>query len=208
MHQDATAAAISRRALELKAVFLGQVIWTGISAAAPRDVLAAMNTLCGATEPTYDDLPITVGEETEPFCQQHMASAILHAHQRMSGDSRVDDIMTAAMTLGAMRIGDLITRGNHRDRAVPLLEFARHLRNAAAHGGTWHFRPHEPASPATLGDRSLTRHAHGTQTFFAWVSPQLYALFLDEVHHHFRRRAIVSGEPLQSAFSTMPNILP
>src|SRR4051812_47582393 len=49
------------------------------------------------------------------------------------------DLLAFTAMYGATRIGDDLDAANLRDPDNPLLEFARHLRNACAHGNRWHF---------------------------------------------------------------------
>ena len=47
----------------------------------------------------------------------------------------------------------------------PLWEFLRHCRNAAAHGGLFTFRGHEPSRPARWGHLDITRDLEGMTLF-------------------------------------------
>ena len=52
----------------------------------------------------------------------------------------------------------------------PLWEFLRHVRNAAAHGGSFYFRGKEPSRPATWRGRAINRNLQGTPLFSAPVA--------------------------------------
>lgn len=47
------------------------------------------------------------------------------------------DLMSASMLVGGTRIGDLIRQSGPWPRDQPLIQFARHFRNACAHGDRW-----------------------------------------------------------------------
>jgi hypothetical protein len=52
----------------------------------------------------------------------------------LRGDIISKDLLSISMLLGGTRIGDLIVQGNYSKTTEPLLQFARHIRNACAHG--------------------------------------------------------------------------
>ncbi len=68
---------------------------------------------------------------------------------------------------------------------VPLLQFARHFRNACAHGDRWHFNADQPKYPAALRNLVLTRDLRGQQATFVTVSPWHFIEFLDDLSNHF-----------------------
>lgn len=61
----------------------------------------------------------------------------------------------------------LILAHEHRPNKStdPMWEFLRHCRNAAAHGGRFHFKRNEPVRPAHWGAISITRSLQGTPLF-------------------------------------------
>jgi hypothetical protein len=71
----------------------------------------------------------------------------------------------------------------------PLMEFLRHLRNAAAHGNHWHFRADEPKRPAALRDLSLDRSFHGQEVFFETLAQGDFLDLLDDVQSYLRKPA-------------------
>jgi hypothetical protein len=103
-----------------------------------------------------------------------------------------DDLLNFMAMHGAVRLGDYLKRAN-LDEGDPLLEFARHLRNACAHGNRWHFRPGQPSRPATLRGRTLDRSLQGTQAIPDWLGPGDYLDFLDDLASLLR-----SGGPAQA----------
>ncbi len=63
----------------------------------------------------------------------------------------------------------------------PELEFFRHLRNAASHGGTWSFRGDEPARPASWRGRQLTAGLQGKRVFDANLKPGDFMVLLSDI---------------------------
>lgn len=49
--------------------------------------------------------------------------------------------------------------------AHPEIEFFRHVRNAASHGGRWHFTGREPSRPAIWRGKTLNQGMHDTPLF-------------------------------------------
>ena len=84
------------------------------------------------------------------------ARGVLTALSRLRGDVLGEDLMSGAMTMGAVRLGDLLAPADLLRPDVPLLQFARHFRNACAHGDRWHLRGGEPGFAATCRDLVLS----------------------------------------------------
>ena len=89
------------------------------------------------------------------------------------------------MLLGATRIGDLILQGNYSKTTEPLLQFARHFRNACAHGDRWYFTNGEPKHPASCRGLTLDAALDGKRATYETVSPRLYLEFLDDISNYF-----------------------
>jgi hypothetical protein len=89
------------------------------------------------------------------------------------------------MLLGGTRIGDMILQGNYSKRDEPLLQFARHFRNACAHGDRWSFRDGEPKYTASCRDLTLDASLEGKRATYDTVSPKLYLEFLDDISNYF-----------------------
>jgi hypothetical protein len=79
----------------------------------------------------------------------------------------------------------MIDQGGHRDRREPLLEFARHYRNACAHGDRWSFRAGEPCFPASCRQLTVTAALHGQKATWTTVGPRLHVEYLDDIADHF-----------------------
>ena len=96
-----------------------------------------------------------------------------------------DDVFAIGMLHGGIRLGDMINRGGFlNDTSVPLLQFAKHFRNACAHGDRWHFQG--PIKyPATCRGLTITDDLHGKRATMEAVSPRLYVDFLDDIANHF-----------------------
>jgi hypothetical protein len=84
-------------------------------------------------------------------------------------------------------LGDALDDNNYFDRA-PVLEAVRHLRNAASHGNTFHFKPGmpNPRFPAGFRGFAITAADQGKPVFFEWCSTgDAFDLF-DDVAAHLR----------------------
>lgn len=131
------------------------------------------------------DIPFDVahgpGEKVISFSTRDALTKLTNLRREVLGD----DLMSISMIHGAVRLGDMIDRGGHRASNVPLMEFARHFRNACAHGDRWHFRNGEPKSPAACRELVLTADLQGQRATFVAVSPRRYVEFLDDVSNHF-----------------------
>lgn len=75
----------------------------------------------------------------------------------------VISLMSVAALSGAATLWDMIDAAGLRDSSSPLLEFARHYRNACAHGDRWHFVGNEPRTAAELRGRPLHAGLHGSK---------------------------------------------
>jgi hypothetical protein len=91
------------------------------------------------------------------------------------------DLLPLAAMQGATRLGDDLQQARLYSASDPLLQFARHFRNACAHGNRWHFQHGEPRHVAALRDRQLDASLHGSRVLFDWVAPGDYLDFLDDL---------------------------
>lgn len=91
------------------------------------------------------------------------------------------DLLAGPILLGATRIGYLLERHGLNRQGRPLTQFARHFRNAAAHGDQWYFKGEEPKNPAYTRDVKLDPSLDGTRATFHTVGPYEYVMFLDEI---------------------------
>jgi hypothetical protein len=103
------------------------------------------------------------------------------------------EVMRDLLFLGAMhggtRLGDDLQQAGLADERDPLIQFARHFRNACAHGNRWHFRQGEPRFEAALRGRRLDQSLQGTRAVFDWVGPGDYLDYLDDLAAWLRQRA-------------------
>lgn len=98
-----------------------------------------------------------------------------------------EDLLNFMAMHGAVRLyEDLSESGLHKGRE-PLLEFARHLRNACAHGNRWYFMPGQPSRPASLRGRTLDPSLHGSRAIPDWLAPGDYLDYLDDLATLLRR---------------------
>lgn len=182
MADAAQAVTIAQRAVELKLVALALPVSLGPLMHPDRPVLQWMLSLTGA--PPDGDIPITLPSQGECVLSFSMREVMTKITQ-VRGETLSHDLLSTGMILGAVRLGDLIVRGNYNRKDAPLLQFARHYRNACAHGDRWHFRPDEPKAVASVRGLTLTRNLNGTRATFATVSPRLHIEFLEDVHAYF-----------------------
>lgn len=131
---------------------------------------------------TTGDIPIYLQEGSEYVV--YSMTAVLGAAGSLHGEI-MRDMMSTGMLLGAARIADMIDQAGLRDRGNPLLEFARHFRNACAHGDRWHFQKAEPRHPAACRGLVLSASMHGQKATWVSVTPLLYIQFLDDIRMCF-----------------------
>lgn len=134
-----------------------------------------------------DDLPMELPSDLPDDDERLVYSAreVMTKASTLRGDIVGKDLMSVAMILGATRIGDMIQSGGHSKADVPLLQFARHYRNACAHGDRWEFRGTEPKTEATCRHLTLTSALHGQRATYTAVSPRLHVEFLDDIANYF-----------------------
>lgn len=135
--------------------------------------------------PPGADVPLQVRGRRQPDkVLSYSTMEVMTRAATLSGDIGVD-LMASGMHMAAIRLEDMIKTEGLRDRDVPLLEFARHFRNACAHGDRWHFTGDEPKTPATCRELTLTADLHGTRATWITVDPRLFIEFLDDLSNHF-----------------------
>ncbi|WP_337826235.1 hypothetical protein [Pseudonocardia sp. UM4_GMWB1] len=181
-----THADIARRAGELKVFMLAMNL--GIPAMFLPSLPLLTISLQLTDAPPSSDLPVDLvyGEDdgTPRERLRFSAREILTTASRLRGPFLMD-VMSTGMITGAIVIGDMIDKGGHRDKSVPLLEFARHYRNACAHGNAWHLNPGEPRHPAACRHLALTADLNGQEAAWRTVGPRLHVEFLDDIANHF-----------------------
>ena len=97
----------------------------------------------------------------------------------------LQDLISMPMLTAALRVHDMVKLSGLNDPNEPLLEFARHYRNACAHGDRWYFRGEEPRRPAQCRDVALTADLHDARATWNVVSPRLHVEFLDDIANFF-----------------------
>jgi hypothetical protein len=129
---------VDRATQELKLVFLGLTMALPFLLHRAVPLLQWHRTELGV-EPG-NDIPIELRHGSEETALSYSASEALTKLTTLRGEAVGGDLMSISMVHGATGLGDLIDMGGHRQGDQPILEFARHFRNACAHGDRWHFR--------------------------------------------------------------------
>jgi hypothetical protein len=187
-HSKPTGQQIATRAQELKLVFLGLTMALPFLLHPAVPLLQWHRTELGV-EPG-DDIPIDLRHGSEEKALSYSASEALTKLTTLRGEVVGHDLMSISMMHGATRLGDLIDMGGHRQGNEPILEFARHFRNACAHGDRWHFRNKEPKHPAACRDLVLSATLDGQRATWNTISPRRYVEFLDDISNYFVPGAI------------------
>lgn len=178
---------IARRADELRVTGLAQLLSVPVLMHPSLPILT--HTLAVSGLPSDADMPVNLLDDTGSGLQLS-ARDILTTVTTLTGDSVTHDLMSGAMLGGAVRVGDMIDKFKFRDAASPLMEFARHFRNACAHGDQWSFKGAEPKHPASTQRLVLDASMNGIKATWTTVSPLEYFRFLDEIHAHFLNLAL------------------
>jgi len=92
-----------------------------------------------------------------------------------------EGILNIGIISGATALGDALKQAGLGWSTDPLLQFARHLRNACAHGNRWHFLQGEPKQRAALRGRELNASLHGSPAVMDWLGPGDYLDYLDDL---------------------------
>lgn len=173
---------IADRATDLKTAYLG--------------ITLALVPLLDPRVPLLDYYKTFDQTDTSPFevarkdgtlhSAERLSAILMRATQLHAAGLREDSLSFAAM-YGATRLGDDLSAAGLIRKDEPLLQFARHFRNACAHGNRWHFAKNEPAHPAILRGRRLEASLHGTQAMYGWLAPGDYLDFLDDLSTLLRR---------------------
>lgn len=173
---ELTPIAVAMRAEELKVVFVGLMLALPAMLDPAMPLVSVMERY-GQT--AYS--PIVINRLDGTTHSTETVGVWLQRVSELRGEILAKDLLSLAMIHGATRIGDMIDNGGLQDPNVPLLEFARHFRNACAHGDRWHFLREEPRNRAALRGRELSSSLHGTRATFVWVAPGDYLDFLDDI---------------------------
>lgn len=131
---------IAERAQQFKVLHLAMAFGLPCYFLPGLPILRTMLEFNGATE--SDDMPLELPSDLPGEDERLVYSAreVMTKASMLRGDIVGKDLMSVAMILGAIRIGDMILSGGYLKSDVPLLQFARHYRNACAHGDRWEFR--------------------------------------------------------------------
>lgn len=113
------------------------------------------------------------------------AREILTYASQLRSDDYIDGLLSIGMINSAVRVGDMIDQGGHRNKQEPLIEFARHYRNACAHGDRWSFRQGEPKHPASCRGVGVTAALQGQKATWTTVGPRLHVEYLDDITNYF-----------------------
>lgn len=135
-----------------------------------------------------DDFPMVIRRNDGSVYSEEQMSAWLAraAANRGQGLGLGEDLVSFGCVYTMIRIGDALTQLGLISPADPLLQFARHLRNACAHGNRWHFQGQEPRHPARWRQLSVDASWHGGKAMFGTLGPGDYFDFLDDLAGHLR----------------------
>lgn len=173
---------IADRAMQFKIVVLAQQLTLITLVDEGRVVLRAYQQLTGVGP--NDDIPVVFNDGPGHEQIAFSAREILATASKLPGDA-VRDLMTMSMTSAVTSLEQMIKEGGHRQPTVPLLQFALHFRNAAAHGNRWYLRGGQPKYPAACRHLTITPDMHGHQAAWGTVTPLLFVHFLDDLANHF-----------------------
>ncbi|MCT1551540.1 hypothetical protein [Brevibacterium casei] len=170
---------VAEAANSFKALFITQYLSLFAMRHPSAPILAWYRQLSGLSEGA--DIPMDLRRQDD---QEGLRISAMQAFERVQELPSVEvqkGLLAGPMLIGAMKIGELVERYglNRADR--PLTQFARHFRNAAAHGDKWYFKPGEPKNPAFTRDVTLDRSLAGSRATFNVVGPYEYFRFLDEI---------------------------
>jgi hypothetical protein len=175
---------IALRAQEHKVLFLGLNLALPAMLHPNVPLLHWTLQLMGAA--SDEDFPVNLaGDATDEEKLSFSGREILTKLTKLRGEILAHDLMSIAMLLGATRLGDILGQANLYRRDEPLLQFARHFRNAAAHGDRWEFRSGEPKYRAACRDLVLKGDMNGRRATWKTVTPKKYVEFLDDLSNHF-----------------------
>lgn len=174
---------IAQRAQQLKTVYLA-LVPSSIAIAHP--AMPLMQFLQAMTQAgPGDDVPIVLPDDGRRTEMVFSGREVLAAATKLDGEVLSRDLMSIGMLWAAIRLGDMIMHGGLHDPNEPLLEFARHFRNACAHGDRWFFKGDEPRRPARCRDLTITVALQGKRATWDTVGPRLFVEYLDDLSNHF-----------------------
>ena len=164
-------AEIAQRAQELKVMYLGLMLMFPLMVDPQLPALQwALQHGCGGPE---DDILLQLGHRPED--QEKLTSsarAVLTLASQLRGPVMKEDLLSASMLVGGTRLRDMIRLRGPWPTDQPLIQFARHFRNACAHGDRWNFHGNEPQYPAACRDTVLDRSLQDRRCTYETVSPR------------------------------------
>ena len=195
---------IANKALELRTVFLG--VTSSIPAMLSPD-LPIFRYLCSVVQPTTafttaSDYPSNLRHrDSDPDALVFSTRDVFTQLAKIEHKTMWEDLLPAAMLLGAVRIGDVILDATNYAEISgnPMIQFVRHFRNACAHGDRWSFHQGQPDKPAAFGDVVLSNALDGQRATYETVSPRLYVELLEAIALFFVPHSISP-----TATSTVP----
>jgi hypothetical protein len=132
---------------------------------------AARGAMPAGSEPTVAEVRDGLRKRSGPL---ELRSAYQNNHITIDRDDIARDVVAnhSYLLASTMRsAGALLILAHELSKDAPwhdtgpLWEFLRHSRNAAAHGGTFNLRRHEPRRPACWGSFVITATLQGTSLF-------------------------------------------
>ena len=182
-----TAQEIAQRAQELKVLHLALMLT--VPSLFDPGIPILRTVLAHVGEPPASDIPVYVYNDEPPGPNQEglefSAREILTKATQLRGDVVRHDILSISMLNAAVRIGDMIQKGGHSRTGDPLLQFARHFRNACSHGDVWNYDRSGPPHLAACRGLTLTGTLVGRRATWETVTPRLFVEFLDDIANHF-----------------------
>lgn len=131
--------------------------------------------------PVEEDVPVNIWNTKSDDGVQFSAREAFEKMRELPSKEVRTTLLAGPMLLGATMIGNLFETHGLIKPKEPLSQFAKHFRNAAAHGDKWTFRGDEPKYPARAGRLHIDRSHHGSRATFETVGPLDYIVYLDEV---------------------------
>jgi hypothetical protein len=180
---------ITLRALQLKALYLGTTL--AVPALLDPNLPILQHILKSTGRPTSSDIDYYIGgNESSNEKIAFSSRQVLTTVSQLRGEVVSDDMLASSMLLGAVRIGDMIQKSGLSSTQAPLLQFARHFRNACAHGDIWEIRNSaiidgKLKHPARLRELEITPDLNGKRATMKTVHPKLYVEFLDDIAKYF-----------------------
>ncbi|GAA4389592.1 hypothetical protein [Brevibacterium pityocampae] len=163
----------------LKTLFLAQNLTMTAMLLPGSPVLQAYHEMLGS--PPDSDLPIDLMKRDTDEGLRFSAKQAFDYVQKLPSLKVQKNILAGPMLSGALTIGNLLIDGSLIDPTDPLTQFAKHFRNAAAHGDKWHFDAKEPRYPAHTANVKLDRSFQNRRATFETVGPYEYFTYLDEI---------------------------